>query len=52
VHAWDVLGARRAGLLTGWVTRQEGLFHPAMGTPTVEGATLTEVVTRLVALPA
>jgi 2-haloacid dehalogenase len=50
-HAWDVLGAGRAGLVTGWVTRGEGAFHPAMRPPTVVGRTLPEVVGRLLSLP-
>lgn len=37
-HAWDVLGAGRAGLLTGWAARREVSFHPAMPPPTVVGA--------------
>lgn len=49
-HAWDVLGARRAGLLTGWVARVEARFHPAMGSPTVRGDSLTEVAAALLAL--
>lgn len=51
-HAWDVLGADRAGLTTGWVSREEAAFQPAMGEPTVRGRTLTEVVEALVALKA
>lgn len=51
-HAWDILGASRAGLLTGWVAREEGAFHPAMGSPTVQGRSLTEVVAALLALKA
>lgn len=51
-HAWDVLGADRAGLTTGWVSREETAFQPAMGEPTVRGRTLTEVVKALLALKA
>ena len=49
-HAWDVQGAARAGLVTGWVQRQEKLFHPAMEKPDVSGSTLPEVCERLLAL--
>jgi 2-haloacid dehalogenase len=49
-HAWDVLGAGRAGLLTGWVSRRETTFQPAMPPPTVVGASLTEVAAHLLAL--
>ena len=51
-HAWDILGANHAGLLTAWVARKEKKFHSAMGTPAVTGETLTDVVAALVALPA
>lgn len=49
VHPWDVYGAQRAGLVGGWVNRTgrrySGIFDP----PDVEGASLTEVVARLLA---
>jgi 2-haloacid dehalogenase len=51
-HAWDVLGAGRAGLTTGWVSRKERAFQSAMGEPGVRGETLTEVVDALLDLPA
>jgi len=51
-HAWDVLGAHHAGLLTAWVARKEKKFHSAMGTPDVAGEKLTDLVATLVALPA
>lgn len=50
-HAWDVHGARRAGLLTGWVSRPEQQFHGAMQPADVRGASLLEVARTLVALP-
>jgi 2-haloacid dehalogenase len=49
-HAWDVLGAREAGLATGWVSRLEKTFHPAMGRPEVSGGDLVAVVDWLLAL--
>jgi 2-haloacid dehalogenase len=51
-HAWDILGARRAGLLTAWVSRKETTFHPTMGTPTVVGPDVAEAVAALARLPA
>lgn len=51
-HAWDILGADHAGLLTAWIARKEKKFHSAMGAPDVTGETLTDVVATLVALPA
>lgn len=50
-HAWDVHGAKRAGLIAGWVRRQEGRFSPAMEPPDVRGETLVEVCDALLALP-
>ncbi len=51
-HAWDILGANHAGLLTAWVARKEKKFHSAMGDPDVTGDTLTDIVATLAALPA
>jgi 2-haloacid dehalogenase len=50
-HAWDVHGARQAGLVTGWVSRLEKHFLPVMNPPDVTGETLTEVTQGLLALP-
>ena len=51
VHAWDVHGAHRAGLVTGWAARLEGepslLFDP----PDVSGPDLVAVALGLLALP-
>ena len=50
-HAWDVHGASQAGLITGWVSRLEKSFLPAMNSPDASGATLVEVIQRLLAFP-
>jgi 2-haloacid dehalogenase len=50
-HAWDVHGARRAGLLGAWVSRLEGAFPATFDPPDVTGADLVEVADRLLALP-
>ncbi len=50
VHGWDILGAHRAGLVTGWASRLEGRFPPALGRPDIAGRTLVEVVDGLLAL--
>lgn len=52
VHAWDVHGARRAGLVTGWASRLEGRFPAIFDRPDVVGSDLVEVVEGLLALPA
>ena len=49
VHAWDVEGARRAGLVGGWSARLERRFNPAMGQPDAQGADLVAVVDALLA---
>lgn len=48
VHAWDVHGAKRAGLVTGWASRLEGRWNPAMIHPDVVGSSLVEVIEGLV----
>lgn len=48
-HAWDIAGANAAGLVTGWVAREETFFHRAMGRPVVSGKTLIDVVEALMA---
>jgi 2-haloacid dehalogenase len=50
VHAWDVHGARSAGLLTGWASRLEGVYAPVFDTPDVRGRDLVEVVDELLSL--
>ncbi|MDA8261638.1 MAG: haloacid dehalogenase type II [Actinomycetota bacterium] len=52
VHAWDVCGAKAAGLATGWASRLEGQFAPRFGRPDVTGADLVEVARGLLALAA
>jgi 2-haloacid dehalogenase len=49
VHAWDLEGARRAGLVTGWASRLERRWHPAMPPPDVSGPDLVAVVGGLLA---
>jgi 2-haloacid dehalogenase len=51
VHAWDVHGALRAGLVGGWAARLEGRYPPMFDPPDVTGADLVEVAEGLVALP-
>lgn len=48
-HSWDIHGARRAGLQTGFLTRIEARPAPVFSTADVSGATLAEVVTGLLA---
>jgi 2-haloacid dehalogenase len=51
VHAWDVHGARRAGLVTGWASRLERRFPAIFDRPDVVGSDLDEVVDGLLELP-
>lgn len=46
-HAWDIEGAHRAGLRTGYVARGNMPAHEAMDPPDVMGRTLTETVMNL-----
>lgn len=49
-HAWDVHGAKQAGLLGAWVKRQDAQYHAAMTQPDVKAASLTDAVEGLLAL--
>jgi 2-haloacid dehalogenase len=51
VHSWDVHGASRAGLVTGFCTRLEGGLVDGFAAPDVTGDTLVEVADGLLALP-
>ena len=50
VHSWDVHGAHRSGLTTGWCSRLEGRFRATFDPPDVEGANLLDVVEGLFTL--
>jgi 2-haloacid dehalogenase len=50
-HAWDTHGAKQAGLVTGWVQRQDKEGLSVFAAPDVRGATLTDVVDKLLILP-
>ncbi len=50
-HDWDVDGASKAGLVTGYLARKQPFPSPAMRRPDVSGSTLGEVVAGLLALP-
>jgi len=50
-HAWDCHGAKRAGLMAGWVGRAEGGYDEIFAPADVYGPTLVEVAEGLVALP-
>jgi 2-haloacid dehalogenase len=49
-HPWDILGGRKAGVVTGWCNRTGDKFPAPFGTPDVTGKNLLEVVERLLAL--
>jgi 2-haloacid dehalogenase len=51
-HDWDCHGAKRAGLITGWVSRKSGGYGAHFAPPDVEGEDLTEVAGKLLALGA
>jgi 2-haloacid dehalogenase len=48
-HWWDVTGAARAGLRTGWVARRERALLATVPEPSVRGGDLAEVADRIVA---
>jgi 2-haloacid dehalogenase len=49
-HAWDLHGAKQAGLRTAWVRRKDNSFHASMSAPDLKGASLTEIADSLLAL--
>ena len=49
-HPWDILGAKKAGLVTGWCNRSGAVFPPTFGKPDVTGVNLVEVVEKLFVL--
>lgn len=51
VHAWDLHGAHRAGLVTGWAARLEQTWAETFAPPDVAGWDLVDVVDELLALP-
>jgi 2-haloacid dehalogenase len=50
VHAWDVHGASRAGLVTGWCSRLERRYPPIFDPPDVSADDLPGVAEALLAL--
>lgn len=42
-HGWDILGAKRAGLRTAFVARENHAIYPLKGTPEIEGKTILEI---------
>jgi 2-haloacid dehalogenase len=48
-HAWDVHGAKQAGLRAAWVKRQDTLYQPAMSPPDVQGDSINAVAEALLA---
>lgn len=50
-HSWDVHGAGRAGMTTGFVTRLEGGVPDVIDRPDVVAERLDQVVEQLLALP-
>lgn len=47
VHPWDIDGARRAGLATAWIDRQDGRYPSYFAAPDVEAASLVELADAL-----
>ncbi|TCO77884.1 haloacid dehalogenase type II [Chromatocurvus halotolerans] len=43
-HAWDVHGALRAGFHGVWIQRQDSIYHPLMGNPDHQVASLVDAV--------
>jgi 2-haloacid dehalogenase len=50
-HSWDIHGASKAGLVTGYVSGVEKQFLPLVAEPDISGGTLLETAQNLLALP-
>lgn len=50
-HAWDIQGAKRAGLSAAWISRQDKSFSRAMTRPDIRAASLVEVAQALGRMP-
>lgn len=50
-HGWDIHGAGRAGLITGYVARHGEPFPATMRSPDVTGASLSDVAGKLLSSP-
>lgn len=48
-HDWDLFGAKRAGLRTGYVPRKVSIYHPLYAQPDYQAATLPELLARMIA---
>ena len=49
VHPWDIDGAARAGLRTGWLSRDSTSYPPHLRTPEAVGRDLSELAANLIA---
>ncbi|MDQ3659788.1 MAG: HAD hydrolase-like protein [Actinomycetota bacterium] len=50
VHPWDIDGAQRAGLITGWINRKDRAYPQCFLPPDVMGSDLPAVADALLAL--
>ncbi|MEO7168438.1 MAG: haloacid dehalogenase type II [Chthoniobacterales bacterium] len=50
-HDWDIDGASKAGLTTGYLARKQPTGSTALAQPNARGATLSEVARQLLAFP-
>ena len=51
VHPWDIDGAARAGLRTGWLSRDGAAYPSYVRAPEATGRTLSELAARLTGTP-
>jgi len=46
-HGWDLMGAKRVGMITAWVSRKEGRLLSTLPEPDVIGDDLLSVANRI-----
>jgi 2-haloacid dehalogenase len=50
-HGWDLMGAKRVGMITAWVSRKEGLLLSTLPEPDVSGEDLLSVARSILEHP-
>ncbi|TAN19960.1 MAG: haloacid dehalogenase type II [Actinomycetota bacterium] len=51
VHPWDIHGAAKAGLVTGWINRGGRSYPRSFEPPSLQSSSLTNLIEQLIGLP-
>lgn len=47
-HDWDLFGAKKVGLTTGYIERKRKIFNPCYATPDFKATNLTELISQII----